>query len=158
MAGRRPGVVNFRQETNMAKKAAILYQGSTFRASAVAAQTFLKQCGFQVVRCLPFNEPSTLDNLPAFPTVDFMVWYAHGGWDGPMVFQDLGTEYPDQISPSEPNEWVRLMTYFKGQLRSRGMFVAHCCQSAGRTYGRGGARRAWASTSRGSGSATLRGP
>jgi hypothetical protein len=115
----------------MAKKAAILYQGSTFKASAMTAQTFLKECAFHVVRCLPFDEPSTLDNLPTFPTVDLMVWYAHGGWDGPMVFQDLSTEFPDQISPSESTEWARLMTYFRGQLGPRGMFIAHCCHSAG---------------------------
>lgn len=115
----------------MKKHAGILYQGATFRASAGYAESYLRRHGFET-QCFPFQDPSTLANLPRFRTkVDLMAWYAHGGWDGPLVFVDLSTPLPFQAAPHEAAEWRQLGAYFGQQVRTRGVFVAHCCHSAG---------------------------
>lgn len=127
----------------MAKKAHILYQDKrdhlpgdkvvNWKDSADCAKNFLRRKGF-AVSSKSFGFPSTLESLLSslFPDkADLMIWYSHGGWDGPSVFHDPTTQYVSQVSPSEPEEWVQLMSYFKWQLNPHGIFVAHSCHSAG---------------------------
>jgi hypothetical protein len=118
-------------EAIMEKRAVILYRGFEFMASANCAQKFLRERGFRTVRLNPFREPPTLANLPRFPQADFMVWYSHGGWDGPLVFENPASPVPGQISPDEAGEWARLVGYFKMQLKPGGVFIAHSCHAAG---------------------------
>lgn len=115
----------------MAKKNAFIMYKKDFAASKDYAMKFIKRKGYSVLS-QPFKDRSKLSNLPR-PSglVDLMVWYSHGGWDGPTVFEDLSTDKPSQISPSEPVEWVQLMTYFKMQMKPKGVFITHSCHAAG---------------------------
>ena len=115
----------------METRAVILYRGYEFMASASCARKFLRERGFRTIYLHPFREPSMLGNLPRFPQADFMVWYSHGGWDGPLVFQNLASPVPCQIAPDETGEWAQLVGYFKMQLKPGGVFIAHSCHAAG---------------------------
>lgn len=112
--------------------AGILYQDK-FKDSARYAMSYLKSKDLSVLS-LPLKQFQSVDHLPRFPDkVDLMVWYSHGGWDGPYIFEGGNLQDPlnSQVSPSEPEEWVQLMTYFKLQLHPGDIFVAHSCHSAG---------------------------
>jgi len=115
----------------MAKTAGILFDPDGFTDSAKAATTYLQARGFSVLR-QPFKMSSTVADVPRFPSkLDLMAWYSHGGWDGPVFLSDSTTEFPGQVSPDEPMEWVQLMTYFKRQMNPKGLFVVHACHAAG---------------------------
>lgn len=123
------------------KTAIILYQQISdspgFRYSAKFAKRYLEKKGFKVFWDIFAEKMPTLERIPRFnKQVDLLIWYSHGGWDGPLV---LGVEStPDhafnfQISPHEPEEFVQLMTYFKQELKPQGVFLSHSCHAAGST-------------------------
>lgn len=131
----------------MAKQAGILF-GRNFKNSANYAKKFLKKKGFAVTT-QAFNY-STVEKLPKFAhKMNLMVWYSHGGWDGPVVFDDGTTSaLYDQVSPSETSEWKKLKGYFGSQMQSRGVFIVHACHSAGsdsweKRVGKGDSSKIW---------------
>jgi hypothetical protein len=114
----------------LAKTAAILYQDE-FRNSAMCAKQVLRKKKITAVS-KEFKVMPDIKNIPKFGSkVDLMIWYSHGGWDGPMVFWDFTTEHIFQIGSDEPKEWAKLKVYFKSQIKPKGLFIAHSCHGAG---------------------------
>ena len=114
----------------MTKTAGILYD-SAFAASAATAKAYLKRKKYNILLCNPIPALASIHEIPrAVGQLNLMVWYSHGGWDGPKVFDFKGT-VPLQVSPSEPKEWAQLKAYFRSQMKPKAAYLAHSCHSAG---------------------------
>ncbi len=114
-------------------RACIVFAGGEFAQSAGRADVYLRGRGFTTTKvdlqdrgiAVSGTSGKTLDTLPA--GCDVSVWYSHGGWDGPMVFDGFS-----QVDPSDyPQDWPRVAAALQRHIRAGGLFVSHACHSAG---------------------------
>lgn len=112
-------------------RAGILYAGVEFVDSANAARRYLKSKGFTVYTYELPPIGLAVEDLPRLlGPLDVLIWYSHGGWDGPIIFDDAG-DVDYQVSWYEREEWKKLTTYFTDQMKPHGLFISHACHSAG---------------------------
>ncbi len=106
--------------------ALVYYASPEFRDSADHARAFLVRHG-----CVSWGfkvSDNTPPYLPGPPwPVDIAVWYAHGGWDGPV-----GLFSTPQISRRlHGDHWPALTAWFRRAVRPGGLFILHACHSGG---------------------------
>ncbi len=113
--------------------ACVLYAGSEFAESGRAVQQYLKGRNYTVT-LQDITDEATFDRINTPPGgCDVSVWLSHGGWDGPLIWEDpnAGGGW-HQIDPVEtPGDWKKLKQFMTKFMKPNGLVVTHACHSAG---------------------------
>ena len=114
--------------------ACVLYAGFEFAESGRAVERYLKQRGYTVM-LQDIGDSATFAMIRKPPGgCDVSVWLSHGGWDGPLIWQQNGGGDAGwgQIDPVEtPREWRKLQQFMSTFMKPDGLVITHACHSAG---------------------------
>lgn len=114
--------------------AAVLYAGSEFAESGRAVQQYLKGRKY-TVSLQDITDSASIARINTPPGgCDVSVWLSHGGWDGPLIWEQSGGQGGgwSQIDPVEtPADWKKLKVFMAKFMKPEGLVVTHACHSAG---------------------------